>query len=530
MFKKNALKALLILSASLLIWSCDDDFLESGTGLINSIELPPMYEVEHIKSYSDQLKSVQTNRIQKFLIGDFNDPVYGKTSASILAQVLLSQTNHDFGREPEIDSVVLNLPFYSNAFSETEFRLDSIFGNGEIILKVFESRKFLRQIDPGPEGDFQTRQAYFSDQLGEFSSSIETEPLAVSEPFNPRDLDKLIVLEERIDSVTVDTINQAPRIRLKLPVDFFEEKIIQQIGTANLASNNSFSNLFRGLHIVAEEVSGDGVMISFDMFAGEQNLRNADITIYYRSLRPKPSLEFDPDAEPDLGETWNKFRLNFSGIIVNFFDNETLFSLPPQDTENGEENMYIRGGQGIAGVIELFSGPDSDGDGISDELQDLRDRNVLINEANLILYLNDDLVNSPENRPSRVFVYDIDNKRVLVDYLLDPSASSNPVVSRVSHLGPLSRDNDGNFLYKIRLTNHINNIINKDSSNVKIGVLVSENVNQSQVLEVRESSENQVTRYIESAATTPRGTVIHGSNSANEEKRLKLRIQFTEIN
>lgn len=530
MYRKNSLSALLILCATFLIWSCDDDFLESGTGFINSINLPPMYEVEHIKSYSDQIKSVQTNRLQKFLIGDYNDPVYGKTSASILAQIRLSQTNHDFGANPEIDSVILNIPFYSNAFSETEFSLDSIFGNGEIILKVFESKKFLRQIDPGQDGDFQTRQAYFSDQLQQFSGSIESLPLATTEAFNPRDLDKAIVLQERIDSVTVDTISQAPRIRLKLPVAFFEEKLIQQIGTSNLASNNAFVNLFRGLHIVAEEVSGDGVMISFDMFAGEQNIRNADITVYYRSLRAKPSLEFNPDIEPELGETWNKFNLDFSGIMVNFFDNENLFTLPPQNTTEGEENIFVRGGQGIAGVIELFAGPDSDGDGISDELQDLRNRNVLINEANLLLYINEDLVTTPENRPNRILVYDLDNKRVLLDYLFDPSASTNPVISRVSHLGPLSRDSDGNFLYKIRLTNHINNLINKDSTNVKIGVTVSENVNQSQVLEVRESTENEVARFIESSVTTPRGTVIHGSNSANEEKKLKLRIQFTEVN
>lgn len=530
MHKKKLLSAFTVLSLTLFIWSCDDDFLESGTGFINSIELPPMYEVEHVKSYSDQINSVQSNQIQKFLVGDFNDEIYGKTSASILSQVLLSQTNHDFGENPEIDSVVLNLPFYSSALSDNEFQLDSIFGEGEIILKVFESRKLLRQIDPGPEGDFQTRQIYFSDQLEEFSNSIENEPLAVTEAFNPRELNQLITLQEQRDSIRVDTINQTPRIRLKLPVDFFEEKIIQQIGTVNLASNNAFTNLFRGLHIVAEEVSEDGVMISLNMFAGQQNLRNADITIYYRSFRPKPTLEFDPDAEPELGETWNKFRLDFSGIIVNLFDNQTIFSLPPQNIQDGEENIFIRGGQGIAGVIELFSGPDSNGDGVSDELQELKDRNVLINEANLLLYLNEDFVTSSENRPNRIFVYDIANNRVLIDYILDPSASSNPVTSRLNHSGPLSEDEEGNFYYKIRLTNHINDIINKDSTNVKIGVLVSENVNQSRFLEVRESSENQVTRYIESAVTTPRGTVIHGSNSTNEEKKLKLRIQFTELN
>lgn len=528
--KNKSLIYLLFFSITFLIWSCDDDFIESGAGFINSIELPPMYEVEHLKAYSDQIESVQTNSLQKYLIGSFNDPIFGKTKASLLTQVRLRQTTHNFGTDPEIDSVVLSLPLFSSALNEDEFRLDSIFGDGEVVFKVYESKKLLRDIDPGPEGDFQASQAYYSDQLEEFSGVIEDEPLAITEPFNPRDLDKLIVLEERRDSVNIDTLNLSPRIRIKLPNSFFQEKILNQIGTANLASNNAFVNSFRGLHIVAEEVNGNGAMIAFDIFVSEQNDRNAEIIMYYRSMRQRPNFDPENEDEPEMAETWNKFFLDLNGISVNFFDNSEGFTLPPQNIETGEEYFYIKGMQGIGGVIEIFSGPDSDGDGVPDELQELRERNVMVNEANLMLYLNENFATSEENRPQRIIVHDIKNNLVLLDYVTDGTTSSNPVTSRVNHLGPLTKDDNDRYSYRIRLTNYINDIINNDSTNLKIGVFVTENVNQSQRRFVRSSSEDVISRMIESSVTTPRGTVIHGSNSSDEDKKLKLRIQFTEIN
>ena len=160
----------------------------------------------------------------------------------------------------------------------------------------------------------------------------------------------------------------------------------------------------------------------------------------------------------------------------------------------------------------------------------LRERNILINEANLILYINDDLADQIDFKPLRIFVFDLDRNSVLLDYVLDPFASNNPATSRINHLGPLQEDDDGNSFYKIRLTSHINNIINNDSVNTRLGVVATQNVNEARILDIRESQQGQADVFIESSISTPRGTVFYGNASTDEQRRLKLQIFYTEPN
>ncbi|MCB0464526.1 MAG: DUF4270 family protein, partial [Aequorivita sp.] len=71
----------------------------------------------------------------------------------------------------------------------------------------------------------------------------------------------------------------------------------------------------------------------------------------------------------------------------------------------GEENLYLRGGDGIISVVELF-GKDNDNNGVADELQVLRDKKWIINEANLIFYVNQDLMVGDGTEPERIMIYD----------------------------------------------------------------------------------------------------------------------------
>jgi hypothetical protein len=250
--------------------------------------------------------------------------------------------------------------------------------------------------------------------------------------------------------------------------------------------------------------------------------------LYYRSLRPPPSLEVEDD--PDLVETYNTFDLRFAGNTINFYDNSSNLDLTEQNQEVGEDLLYIKGGEGIVTIVEPFSGPDGNGNGIADEIELLRSNNWLVNEANLILYINDELAEQIDFKPLRIFVFDIDRNSVLIDYVLDPFSSNNPATSRINHLGPLQEDDNGNSFYKIRLTSHINNIINNDSANTRLGVVATQNVNEARILDVRESEQGQTDAFIESAISTPRGTVFYGNASADEETRLKLQIFYTEPN
>lgn len=146
----------------------------------------------------------------------------------------------------------------------------------------------------------------------------------------------------------------------------------------------------------------------------------------------------------------------------------------------------------------------------------------LVNEANLVFYVNQDEVNVEE--PSRIYLYDAKNNTPLVDYFFDVSSNNDPETSRTIHLGGLVREGDngdGNGVkYKLRITEHINNILLRDSTNVKLGLAVSGNINiegNAAQLDILNGDDTEETLPI-SSAITPRGTVLFGNNTIDEEK------------
>jgi hypothetical protein len=530
--------------------SCEDDFTTLGGNFVNSINFPEPYVVEHLAAYSDNISSVQSNNLSTYLLGQFNDPVYGNSDVSILSQLRLQSTNPDFGENPVLDSVVLSLPLFISQITGTDedsgkdnYILDSIFGEGTFKLGVYESNQFLADIDPGDDGDFESPKSYYSNQFAEFESNILTSnPLTTiteggvtlssefSKDITPSDSTRTQIYFDKLDEINVDTLRLSPRITIKLDTEFFQQKILDQQNSINLLSQNSFENFFRGLYIKAVSTNDQSVMVNLSIINQESN-----ITLYYRSDRLTTVVEEGEEGEEpvvveELVETFNKFRLSFGDNIVNFYDNTNSLDLNNQNTNIGEEYMFIKGGQGVVGIINPFNGPDLDGNGVADEIDELRSNNWLVNEANLILYVDESVVGDNYNNPFRIFAYDLDRERVLIDYNIDPTASQNPFTSRIVHLQPLQEDDDGNPFYKIRITSHINNIINNDSTNSRIGVIVTQNVNQSGVLEVRESVLNEVESFLQSAMSTPRGTVFYGNLPEDEEKRLKLQIYYTESN
>lgn len=519
MWKKTFENFILIIAVISFI-SCEDEYNELGRDFINSISIPPVYELENITAYSEHYNSVQTNGLNNYLLGTYADPVFGLSEAKILTQVSLTNTNPDFGNDPILDSVVLTLPFYSREVEQNVFELDSVYGEGSFKLNVYESNQFLRDLDPGQNGEFESNQVYYSDQEDDFSANISNQALLTSEVIKPTDMTSGVVIYEQIDEDNIDTLSLSPRVRLKLPVSYFEDKILDPTNSEFLVSNNAFKNYLRGFLFEAEQQQPVKSMVAF-------NLNNADanITMYYRNVTETQ----DDDGNTVEETSYRNYTINFNGNKVNLFSGNFDVDLSNQDIIEGEENIYLKGGEGASGIIELFTGPDSNNDGVSDELEQLRQNNWLVNEANMNLYVNDDIASTSKNRIDRVLLVNLDDNTVLEDYRRDPTATENPGTSRVIHLGPLEEDDNGDLFYKIRLTSHINDLINNEADNVKLGLYVTSNVNQTNSLRVRNSlSDAEVIPA--SMVTTPRGIVIHGNKSPEVSKRLKLNIIFTETN
>jgi hypothetical protein len=270
------------------------------------------------------------------------------------------------------------------------------------------------------------------------------------------------------------------------------------------------------LYLKAEAIDGKGFMSTFNLSA-----ETAGVLLYYTTTVENASGE-------DV-ENQSVYKLAFGGNSVNVYDNDFQVDLSIQDMENGEEKLYLKGGQGSVAVIELFRGPDSDGDGISDLLEELREKNWLINEANLIFYVDENLVAENEKQPERLFIYNLKDNRVLVDYEFDYSLDENdPLNSRTIHLGRLQTDENGNRYYKIRLTGHLRNLLSFDSTNVKLGLGVSSNVNFPAFVRLKDAEEETVSAIPATSVTTPEGTVLYGNAATDENKKLQLKIYFTK--
>jgi len=564
--KKNKF-ALQIISFGLIVLTfiaCDEDFATLESDVLNTdiaTNFDILSEQHDIIAYTKALGPVQTNRLGLSTLGVYDD-LYGRTTSSFMSQLTASTFNPDFGENVVIDSVVVSIPYYSrNTGTDDDgnitYEIDSVISKGTsykpINLRIFESNYFIRDFDPN--GDFNEGQAYFSDRSAsesEMITTLEGTELTMLRDYQTSYLpttsadnvitinDEGYILEGADDADGVPEIlaRQAPGIRVKLDPEFWKNKIIDKEGDPVLSNQNNFANYFKGLYFKAEAEANDGSFLILDT-----NSENANITIYY-------STPTDDSAVNDTAT----YVLRFGPNKINFFDNNFTTPIENGEPEAGDSRIYLKGGEGAVAGIKLFDGFYDQGSGITEfdkfrnDFVNLEDNKFvsskrLVNEANLVFYVDRDQLDSenedPDNEPNRLYLYDIDNKIPLLDYILDQTNSTLPSLSKFSHLGPLQRIDDEfdgkGVKYKLRITEHINNLLLRDSTNVELGLAVSLNVNiEDASLGLTQSKLKNSDDFTVPASSvlTPRGTILFGNNTEpeNESKRVYLEIYYTEPN
>lgn len=540
---KYTLRAFACVFVLVLAVACTNDFGDVGTGLVGVVNFETRQTMEiDVVSYTKSIEDgVQTNALPVGAFGVYKDDVYGESTVSVLTQVTLGRLNPDFGDETVIDSVFFTLPYFSTLLDTDEegnstYKLDSIFRNtGPMKLSVYRSNYFLNNLDPST--DFQDPAVYYSNDIDNFSG-IAGDLLFQIDSLVPSSdqiiLTELEVLDDDAEPDAVaDTLVKArlvPALRVPLDTLYFRETILDKEGDEMLLNQNNFNNYFRGIYIKAEPLDGKGSYIIFDYAA-------ASIVTYY-------SFTGDDDSAGD-GEATDdgvgSLNLGFGGVQIldlkTTYNPEILAAYEQTDSVNGDESVYLKGGAGSIAMIDLF-GPDVNGDDIEDQLEELRSCNVIVNEANLIFYVDQEKVAAGSGipEPERVFIYDFDNNATLIDGEIDQTSGFNgPVGTRVNHLGRIVRETEGEestpgVSYRIRMTQHINNIINNDSTNVRLALAVTQNVttlNSAIIGGTLDESRENIERLPVGTVLSQESTILHGSESLNEAKRLKLRISYT---
>ena len=548
MFKSSNRVSLYLVICLVLICaqSCEKDFTSIDSDVINS-DNAINFETNSIEypivMHSKIVDPVQSNNLPSFLLGYNNHAIYGESTSSFLGQMVPDQYSPDFGDNVVLDSVVLTIPYFSRGVETSDedditYELDSVYGGSPIKLSIYRNNFFLRSFDP--YGEFDDIQKYYSNGSLSDSESISQGQLEGELLFEIGDF---APSASQINLTEVDTLGDtfvsqkiAPALRFRLDTpddDYWQNLIFENENDPVLNNENNFKEFFRGLYVKVEGINSEGSMMLLNLAS-----TNTNLTIHYTSDTPITS-ETDTGNVDDITSYQNDYVINFSGVLLNIFDNSFSIDVSSSDEVNGDENIYLKGGEGYIGMVDLFNGT------VENELGDQVDAFdhfksffyddisesplKLINEAYIEFYVNQDL--NLENEPDRIYLYNYEQNTSLIDYFIDQSVSSTTINAKINHLEPLQRVDDDpegqGIKYKIRITEHLNNIILRDSTNARLGLGVINDIAATSFFSILNDGEEDV-ELASGTILSHKGTILRGNQSQQEAKRPKIKIYYTE--
>ena len=180
------------------------------------------------------------------------------------------------------------------------------------------------------------------------------------------------------------------------------------------------------------------------------------------------------------------------------------------------------------GKVRLFS---QENQNENELLEDLRSKPWLINEANLIFYIDPTTSNIEELLALRLYLFNYNSGAPLSDYISDGSVSNFGRNVNKNVFGGLLEFDDADlpFRYKFNITDHISNIIRNDSTNIDLGLVVNADINNlTPVKAITEFSEENLL-YPLTATLNPLGTILVGSHPDEllDDKRVRLEIIYS---
>jgi len=289
-------------------------------------------------TYTVKEDSVKTDGTSQNLLGSYNDPIFGKSSASIYTQLTLPINDVVFGDPNSLafDSLVLILPYVDNYYGTLEAQT----------FKVYQVTQ-----------PFLVDSAYYSGK----ALLVNPQPLA-TKSFVPAP----------IDSVVVGTVKYTPQLRIRLDNNF-GHNILAYNYPNGLVDNPTFLNFLQGLYIVPDNPTqspGTGAILYFNLLDPA-----AGMTLYYRQNI----------GSPHIGDTIAfTFPINSTCVRFDHFDHDYSMVKPDfskqingTDLTQGKNLTYV---QSMSGVKTKITFPY-----IKNYAKDTA---VVVNQAELILNID----------------------------------------------------------------------------------------------------------------------------------------------
>lgn len=531
MHNNSIFKQILLVVSIVLFVSCDKDYNVIGDGLIgdNHFDLAKD-SLNTVQSTWKKTGSIASNNLDINAFGVLDNSVFGQTTANFATQVQLASVAPviDFTLGQTVESVTLYVPYFTNKTVTTGadgrpiYKLDSIYGSktSKIKLSIYENKYLLGNkntevgaplLDPNyPQLYYTDQNTFFNDKKGELL--YENSAFVFSE-------------KEYVETTPATTTTAAtttyinPGMRLELNKTFFQNLLFDKSREGySLASNPEFENYFKGLYFNVQKVDAVGVLAMM-------NFKDAKIVVKYKE---KTSATVATLVDKSI-------TLNLAGNTVNLLNN--LPSTTPDSYSSPKaDRLYLRGGEGSTATIDLFNPAvdvvtynkttkkiESGSNTIPDELDYIKEKGWLINEASLTFYVDQTLMTGVAE-PTSLFLYDINNQQILAGGVIEKNAAGRGVK------------------YRVRITDYVRGLVKNDNVNVKLGVSVAQVTSNVKFKKIKDAPAYDIWKNLsatdknayyfpETSVMSPLGTVLYGSGAAvSEDKRLKLEIYYTKPN
>jgi hypothetical protein len=264
-------------------------------------------DTAEIYAYSVPDDSVRADELSQTILGSMMDPVFGHTIASVYTQFMVEVNGHDWGPNPQLDSLTLALFYTGDSYGDT---------TTPQLLHVYHMQEPI-----------------FGDSVYYSNNTVEVGDI---------DYANYEFIPGPNDSVVVDGDTVSPLVWINLSrINPSLGEYILQADTAAMSDINTFNDYFNGLNITFSPVSQGGSLVHYDFLNNRSKM-----TIYY-SNDDADSLQF-------------KFFINLATAFFSNY-NHDLGSGTPEfaqqvvdgDTLLGEEKFYAQGLAGVAGTIKI---------------------------------------------------------------------------------------------------------------------------------------------------------------------------------
>ena len=532
----NTVAGAIVVVITLFAVSCEDDISDVGSGLLDSGSTANVMYVDLI-AYTTNPDSIRSDEkvLQSGILGVYEEPVFGRTKARFISQARLGQLSPDFGTNPEMDSVILNVPVYfknntddiavdttyiyleeGEQPSDTAtmrikrtYKLDSIYGRTDLpmTLQVREVAEYLYSQDT----------TYFSNPALRTRDQIDVFPYVLGEATVTNKVTTAQVLKKNETSV------QAPAVvfSVRLDKNYFKQQFIDN-GGSNLNDQASFiRNLFRGIELsVAEE---QGFLFNF-------NPNQMSLSMYYSYDNPAEDTgaeDYQARLQKTLGLSFTSYWADVPGynVQLNQFAHanrsqqfQNAFTNP--NTVSGESRLYLNGLDGTRVVIKLNQ----------DQLNEIR-QNVLENDWAVVgAELNLHIDESYEfRRPAYLFAWNRyweDSKEKNLNFS-DLTAFYNSYPLSVQ-FNPMYNFQENPKFYTIRITDYIKSIVEKNTLYEDGSIVLSMG---NFLLAPSNSYTTPVSAtdpYANNRSFNPYRLVLHGNATEQQDKKLQLKVYYTK--